>query len=82
MNHKVKELFNAFYSDEEKSKKSNPSRHSMRSRRTAGMRPAQYFDIAPITDFTHFINCEISPTICPMQWEDLEIDFSSQDKRH
>lgn len=83
MNYKVKELFNSLYLDEEKSKKSNPDRHSLRhSRKRIGMRPTQYFEIAPITDFTHFINCEISPTICPMQWEDLEVDFSSQDKRH
>ncbi len=50
--------------------------------RTAGYMPNIYFDIASINDFTHFIDCEVSPTICPMQWEDLEIDFSSQDKRH
>ena len=40
------------------------------------------FKIAPINEFTHFIDCEISPAICPMQWEDLEQDFTSIDKRY
>ena len=82
MNYKVKELFNSLYSKEEKEQKSNPKRKSARPGRRLGYMSYKHFEISPINDFTHFINCEVSPAICPMQWEDLEIDFSSQDKRH
>ena len=31
--------------------------------------------------FTHFIECEVSPAICPMQWEDLQFDFQDINRR-
>ncbi len=88
MNYKVKELLNTLYAQEEKIQSHEEMEQAKINRankprgRTAGCMPNIYFDVASINDFTHFIDCEISPTICPMQWEDLEVDFSSKDKRH
>ncbi len=88
MNHKVKELFNTLYANEEKVQSLEEMEEARINRankprgRTAGCMPNVYFDVASINDFTHFIDCEVSPTICPMQWEDLEINFSSIDKRY
>jgi len=82
INQKVKEYFNKLYLEEKKAKKPNPHNHTYKKRRTAGISPYTYFEITPINEFSHFIDCEVSPTICPMQWEDLDIDFDSIDKRH
>jgi hypothetical protein len=78
MNNQVKEFFNKLKRDTR-----NKFKHSQRrGRRTAGYRPMINFDVADINNFTHFIECNISPTICPMQWEDLDIDFNDKNKRH
>jgi len=50
-------------------------------KRFLGYAPNKKFDIRSISDFEHFIECEISPFICPMKWEDLEIDFNDKNKR-
>ena len=52
-----------------------------RSRVLIGEIPYKIFDIPEITQFDHFIECEVSPLTCPMRWEDLEIDFSDNNKR-
>jgi len=40
-------------------------------------------DQLPDTDnFKHFINCEISPDICPMVWEELEKVEEKDEKRY
>jgi hypothetical protein len=36
--------------------------------------------ISDIKDFKHFINCEISPDICPMVWDELE-KIEDEDKK-
>jgi len=38
--------------------------------------------IPDIKDFKHFINCEISPDICPMIWEELEKVEEKDEKRY
>jgi len=38
--------------------------------------------IPDIKDFKHFINCEISPDICPMMWEELEKVEGKDEKRY
>jgi len=75
MNNRVKEFFNKTSDDEAKYPKIN------KKRRYLGYIPTINHNVADINDFTHFIECDISPTICPMQWEDLEIDFEDKDKR-
>jgi len=82
MNYKVKELFNSFLFEEFKQTRISIESKRNKNRIKVGSRPWQYFKMAPINEFTHFIDCEISPAICPMQWEDLERDFSSLDKRY
>ena len=52
-----------------------------RSRVLTGYIPYKIFDIPELTQFDHFIECEVSPLTCPMRWEDLNIDFSDQNKR-
>ncbi len=38
-------------------------------------------EIPNIENFKHFINCEISPDICPMTWEELEKVEEKDEKR-
>ena len=82
MQSKVKELFNKISRSEYSEQKSNPHRKNARRGRMLGVLPSDYFDVAPINDFTHFIECDVSPSICPMQFEDLKIDFENGDRRY
>jgi len=88
MNYKVKELFNSLYAEEkriqslEEMEKARINRAKKPRGRTGGVRPDRPINVASISDFTHFIDCEVSPAICPIQWENLEVDFSSKDRRH
>lgn len=51
--------------------------------RKVGIRPfVSIDDIPKVTNLTHFLDCEISPSICPMQYEELEIDFQDNSKRY
>jgi len=79
MNNKVKEFFNNL--SQEKRKINNPHLNK-RSYRTAGIMPEYNFSVPNIKEFSHFIECETSPLICPMIWEDLEIDFKDNNRRH
>jgi len=78
MNNKVKEFFNYM------SRKWHKKHRSIRPRqgRYLGYRPTHYVNIPPMDKFTHFIDCELSPAICPMKWEDLEIQFDLLEKRY
>jgi hypothetical protein len=81
MNQKVKEFFNSLYHEEEKLIREEYEARKRRGR-TAGYRPYLYFKMAPISDYTHFINCEVDSAICPMQWEDLELSIDLLEKRY
>jgi len=75
---KVKEFFNKMYKEEDSQR---PQRN--KKRRKLGMMPIKKFDIPdPAEDIIHFINCETSPSICPMIWEELEIDFEDKNRRY
>lgn len=75
----VREYFKRLY--QEMKKEQRPNRQT-RSKRRVGMKPDESYEIGDITDFPHFIECEVAPNICPMLWEILEIDFSDKNKRY
>jgi hypothetical protein len=55
-------------------------------RRSVGIRIVKKYKeldkIPDIKNFTHFINCEISPDICPLYWEELEKVDDEDSKRY
>ncbi len=74
----VKEFFNQQQREEHLSQQKLLKN---KTRRTLGIMPTIEFDIPDITEFTHYLECDISPSICPMQWEELDIDFDNNDRR-
>jgi|GEM_PF-4315919 len=48
--------------------------------RMGGDKP-DYYDIPKLDDFSHFIECDLFPSICPMLWEELQIDFNDPNRR-
>ncbi len=74
----VKEFFNSQKRTEELEQR--PIKQVMRRR--LGVRPTIDYDVPDISNFTHFLDCEVSPFICPMQWEELNIDFDNSDRRY
>jgi len=46
------------------------------------MMPSIDYEVAPVSDITHFMECDVSPAICPMRFEDLQVDITSPDRRH
>jgi len=79
----VKEFFNSLQRKQKKEKNLNPNRNSLRrSRRTVGVLPYIEYDVPSITNFSHFMECEIAPNICPLMWEGLELDFENKERRY
>ncbi len=76
MQAKVKEFFNRA------SRELKQLDRPLRRRRRVGYMSMHDPDVPDFTDFSHFIECEVSPMICPMLWEELEIDFDNIDKRY
>ena len=74
----VKEFFNNLDRREKNELRENHLRHISRR---LGYMPDMDFNVPDINQFDHFIECEISPLLCPMRWEDLEVDFKDKDKR-
>ena len=77
MTSQVKEFFNSLEIEKKREEKARKRRRYYK-----GMKPTQNYNAADITDFTHFMECDISPDICPMIWEELEIDFNNKDRRY
>lgn len=77
MRAQVKEFFNRLKRDQSKVVKSAKKR-----RRTLGVMPMIDLNIPDVSDFSHFIECEVAPNICPMVWEALQIDFDDQNRRY
>ncbi len=46
--------------------------------RVLGRYPTQDINIS---DFDHFMECEVSPDICPLKWENLHVDFTDKNRR-
>ena len=83
MQSQVKEFFNSLQRKQKKEKNLNPNRNSLRrSRRTVGVLPYIEYDVPSITNFSHFMECEIAPNICPLMWEGLELDFENKERRY
>jgi len=79
----VKEFFNSLQRKQKKEKSLNPNRNSQRKpRRTVGIIPYIEYDVPSITNFSHFMECEIAPNICPLMWEGLELDFENKERRY
>ena len=78
MQSQVKEFFNKLQLKQQKELK--PRRR--RSRRTIGVVPYIDYKIPEISNFSHFMECEIAPNICPLLWESLEVDFENKDRRY
>lgn len=81
MQSQVKEFFNKLkrkYNQEKKPRKT--SRNKIH--RTLGILPSMNYNIPDINDFNHFMECEISPNICPMMWETLQVDFDNKNRRY
>ena len=77
MRAQVKEFFNRLEKDQNKRAGS-----AKKKRRTLGVMPTIDFDVPDVSDFSHFIECEIAPNICPMVWEVLQIDFDDKNRRY
>jgi len=83
MQSQVKEFFNSLQRKQKKEQNLNPYRNSVRrSRRTVGILPYIEYNVPSITNFSHFMACEIAPNICPLMWEGLELDFENKDRRY
>ncbi len=95
MRAKVKELFNALSSKEDKEYKSNLDNREVKKRKTkffnghkypAGARIHIDFHqrkyIKKISDETYFIICPNNDMFFPVMWEELEIKFSNKDTRY
>jgi len=92
MNHKVKELFNSLYLDEEKEYKTNPNSKIAKrnkgffydgNRYPYGTRIGCHrYDTIKFDDDTYFFIFKNEDISYPIIWDSLEIDFSSQDKRY
>lgn len=80
MNHKVKELFNTLYSNEDKEHKTNPKNKENKMR--GFVRKGEQFNFNNFTDETYFIICNQDDINYPTTWDNLEIDFNSQDIRY
>lgn len=74
---RVKEFFNEILRRDKQE-----SRSSRHENRLLGYMPSFDYDVPDITDFSHFIECEVLPTVCPMLWESLVVDFENSDKRY
>lgn len=78
MQSQVKEFFNKLQLKQQKELK--PRRK--RSGRTIGVVPYIDYKIPEISNFSHFMECEIAPNICPLLWKSLEVDFENKDRRY
>lgn len=74
----VKEFFNKLKKTQKKEK---IPKKVMRRHRT-GIQPCIDYDIPDVTNFSHFIECEIAPNICPMMWESMEVDYEDENRRY
>ena len=74
---KVKEFFKELEIEEQKESRAQPKYN-----RRLGIRPSVDYNIPDITNFSHFVECEIAPDICPMMWETMEVDFEDKERRH
>lgn len=80
MQSQVKEFFNSIQREENSENKTN--KQNKRSTRTLGIAPDIDYKIPEITNFSHFMECEVAPNICPLMWETLDIDFDNSDRRY
>jgi len=94
MNHKVKELFNTLYLDEEKEHKTNPNSKVAKRKKpfifkghkfSAGTRIHVDFQadeyIKEFSDETYFVICPNNDLFFPVIWDELEINFTNKNIR-
>ena len=84
MQAKVKEFFNHLVKEEDKENEQemDEQNSSHSPRRLGGVRAINIAKIPNLTNLEHFIECEISPDVCPMLWEELDVDFEDASKRY
>ncbi len=78
MRTKIKEWHNKQSRDEYRQKRTNIDQQ--RSIRVECCR--RLYKKYPLSEFSHFIICEASPIVCPMRYEDLQVDGRDTDRRH
>lgn len=82
MQSQVKEFINQLIKKIDLEKKPNKFTKKYKKTRTLGIFPDVDYNVPNINDFTHFMECEIAPNICPLSWESLEVDFENRNRRY
>ena len=78
----AKELFNQLLKEEEEELKYTHSYRETPNYRLGGRMKYPRKEIPDLSNLEHCIECEVSPDICPMLWEELDVDYEDVGRRY